>query len=138
MGQYGTAFTPTVVAARVGEAVEFSNDEEQLHNVHATDTQSEKTVFNVTTMYGGPGYAHVFERPGLYRINCNIHGAMLAYIMVADAAVAVVADSEGRFSMEDVAPGSYELEVWNVDQAKRRQRSIEVTSPLTEIALGSS
>jgi len=126
IGQYGTQFTPTVLLVRRGQEVEFSNDEEVVHNVHAIHDESGDTAFNVTTFVGTP-YVHAFEETGVYKLSCGIHPAMLAFLLVTDSPYGVVAADSGDFRIESVPPGAYDLVVWNADVLEPKVSAVEVT-----------
>ena len=133
VGQYGTEFSPAVLVARVGQVVEFSNDEDVVHNVHAIHGGgSGATAFNVTTLKGTP-YLHTFEAPGVYRLSCGIHPAMLSYVVVTRSPYAVLADDSGDFRLDDVPPGTYDLVVWNADLREPVRRSVEIGEVETDL-----
>ena len=134
MDQYGMQFHPGLLLVREGQSVEFRNSEEELHNVHVVDPDTGNTLFNVGIPPGG-SYAHRFERSGAYDVSCHIHPAMAAFIVVTSTPYAVIADNDGHFSLSDVPPGSYKLEVWNVDEAQRMERVVEIQDRHTELIL---
>ena len=133
VGQYGTEFSPAVLVARVGQVIEFSNDEDVVHNVHAIHGGgSGETAFNVTTFKGTP-YLHTFEAAGVYRLSCGIHPAMLSYVVITRSQYAVLADDSGDFRLEDVPPGLYDLVVWNADLPAPVRRSVEIVEAETDL-----
>lgn len=133
MGQFGYAFQPGVVVARVGDPVEFANDEDVIHNVHVSRPDGD-TVFNVTTLRGIP-YVHRFEEPATYAVACNVHPQMAAFVVVTEAPFFDVAAADGAFRIDDVPPGSYELEVWSADPDRRSVRTVEVAGAEVELTL---
>jgi plastocyanin len=133
VGQYGTEFSPAVLVARVGQVVEFSNDEDVVHNVHAIHGGgSGDTAFNVTTFKGIP-YLHTFESAGVYRLSCGIHPAMLSFVVITPSPYSVLADDSGDFRLDDVPPGVYELVVWNADLRAPVRRSVEIGEAETDL-----
>ncbi|MEE2778194.1 MAG: plastocyanin/azurin family copper-binding protein [Acidobacteriota bacterium] len=136
VGQFGYAFTPALLASRSGDEVEFSNDEEVIHNVHVVDRATGETVFNVTTLQGIP-YAHTFDEAGVYDVSCNVHPQMSAIVVVDAARFMTVADQEGRFSLKNVPGGTYTVRVWNPDPTRRSERRVEVVEPEIRLELTS-
>ena len=50
-----------------------------------------------------------FKSPGFYDVNCDIHPAMSAHILVAATPHVVMAGPDGSFAFPDVAPGLFHL-----------------------------
>jgi plastocyanin len=134
MDQLGLVFAPTTLIARVGEPVMFTNSETIVHNVRLTFSDNDSTVFDEET---DPNQRVEFvpRKEGGYEVTCDHHPGMRAFIYATTAEHAVFADNSGRFTLTDVPPGTYTLSVWNVDPARRVQRTVEVTGPSTEVML---
>jgi hypothetical protein len=56
--------------------------------------------FDLGLYRSGESKSRTFERPGTYRVFCNIHPQMSALIMVVPTPHVVVADRSGRFVLE--------------------------------------
>lgn len=125
MDQYGNAFHPKVLVVRTGQAVEFRNSEDVLHNVHVVNAETRETLFNVGTPVVG-SYRHTFDTAGVYDVSCEIHPAMAAFVVVTDAPYAVIADPDGSFGVSGLPAGTYHVTVWNLDPGRRLERTIEV------------
>lgn len=124
MDQFGLAFDPGVLVARVGQVVAFTNGDDILHNVHVKSSATLKTVFNVATPITGE-YLHVFDA-GTYTVSCDVHPAMGAYIVVTEAPYATVADREGRFELLSIPAGRHTVRVWNIDAGRRSERVVDI------------
>jgi len=124
MDQFGLAFAPGVLVARVGQVVAFTNGDDVPHNVHVKSSATLKTVFNVATPITGE-YLHVFDA-GTYTVSCDVHPAMGAYIVVTEAPYAAVADREGRFELLGIPPGRHTVRVWNIDVEHRSERVVDI------------
>ncbi len=124
MDQFGLAFDPGVLVARVGQVVAFTNGDDVLHNVHVRSSATLKTVFNVATPITGE-YLHVFDE-GTYSVSCDVHPAMGAFIVVTEAPYAVVADREGRFELLNIPAGRHRVRVWNISAGRRSERVVDV------------
>lgn len=130
MDQVSLTFTPALLFVRTGQPVEFRNSDETLHNINVKDDATKEPAFNVAIPTGA-AYRHTFKRDGFYNVVCDIHPAMAASIISSSTAYTTVADREGNFVFEDVAPGSYTVTVYAGDQ--RLARSIDVTGGRTEV-----
>ncbi|MGH9319385.1 MAG: plastocyanin/azurin family copper-binding protein [Vicinamibacteria bacterium] len=134
MDQYGTAFHPKVLVVRPGQAVDFQNSEDVLHNVHVIEMESRETEFNVGTPVVG-SYRHRFEREGAYDVSCEIHPSMAALVIVTEAPITAIADIQGSFELTSVPAGSYRLTVWNLDPKRRREQTIEIADGATHLSI---
>jgi plastocyanin len=132
MDQSGLAFVPDVVLAQVGQTVRFRSSEDVLHNVRVVEAGTNTPVFNVATVPFG-SYEHVFDKPSVYDVSCDIHPAMHANVFVTSTPYAVTTDSEGNFSFADVPPGPYTLTIYA--GARHIQEKVDVTAPRTELKI---
>ena len=136
--QVGMAFVPEVVVVRFGQALEFRNSEDVLHNVHVVDRETTSTVANVATPTADSTFQLTFEHPGTYEVLCDVHAAMGAFIIVTSSPYSVVAARDGTFVLPEVPYGTYTLWVWNLDETRESRRVVTVESPRTEIIVGAN
>ncbi|HVR28823.1 MAG TPA: carboxypeptidase regulatory-like domain-containing protein [Thermoanaerobaculia bacterium] len=134
MDQIASAFYPPTLLTPVGGAVQFWNSEGVMHNVHVADA-SGATVFNIATPPGFESYQYTFVAPGVYRVTCDIHPNMTAFIVAVATPHTAVAGLNGRFSIRDVPPGRYQATVWSVDESRRVSRTVEVAGESVELDL---
>jgi plastocyanin len=124
MAQKGKQFTPHVLAIPLGSTVEFPNFDPIFHNVFSNFAGQ---VFDTGLYAPGSNQKVRFERPGIVRVFCNIHSSMSAVVLVLRTPYMAISTADGRFEMDDVAPGAYHLRVWHehataevLDTASRR------------------
>ena len=132
MDQIALTFIPGLLFVRTGQPVEFRNSDETLHNINVKDDATKEQAFNVAIPTGAT-YNHTFTRDGLYNVACDIHLGMAATIISSSTPYTTVADREGNFVFEDVAPGLYTVIVYAGNQ--RLKRSIEVAGVRTEVTI---
>jgi uncharacterized protein involved in high-affinity Fe2+ transport/plastocyanin len=113
--QRGLRFEPRVAAMRVGETLRFGNGDPEVHNVHIRGASE---VFNQSVVPGGL-LEFVPHEPGVYRVVCDLHPHMRAYIVVAGSPWLATCGSQGEFRFRGVPAGQYRLHVWH-----------EMTAPL--------
>ena len=135
MDQFGQQFLPALIAARVGQRVEFRSSEDVLHNVRVDNIETKEPIFNVATP-PFESYTHVFAAPGYYQVSCDVHPAMRANIFVASTPYAAVTDDRGTFTIPDVPAGSYRLRLVGVDAPV--ERVVDIAAPRTELALAAA
>lgn len=132
MDQISLTFTPAVLFVRTGQATEFRNSDDVLHNVRVREETTRQGLFNVAIITGGT-YLHTFERDGFYDVGCDIHPGMSAQIIASSSPYALMADTEGNFVFENVEPGAYTVTIYS--GTDKVDRLIEVSGPRTDIGL---
>jgi plastocyanin len=119
-------FVPHVLALTVGSSVRFPNADPILHNVFSV---SGGNSFDLGLYPAGTAKTVTFPEPGLVRVFCNVHQAMVAYVLVLDTPWFAAPAADGRFSFDDLPAGSGLCAVW-YERAEAWSRPI--TLPLTE------
>jgi plastocyanin len=76
----GDAFTPAVLTIGAGQAVTFTNDDDDAHTVTATDGS-----FDSKGLDTDAHWRHVFAKPGTYAYFCALHPFMKGTIVVKAA-----------------------------------------------------
>jgi plastocyanin len=132
MDQVSLEFLPPFLLAQAGQAVEFRNGEDVLHNIRVTEVAGQKPVFNVATPPGGK-YLHKFERPGFYNVGCDIHQTMRADIFVMDTPYTATTGTDGSFTISNVKPGEYNLTVYA--GSTPIVRAVEIRSSRTDLGV---
>jgi hypothetical protein len=95
-------------------------------------------VFSVTEpnqfdlgLYGrGESKTHMFTRPGLVRVYCNVHPRMVAYVVVMPNRYYAQPGVDGSFTIDNVVPGHYRMHVWH------ERISAEIVKDVTVTATG--
>ncbi len=108
--QKGKRFIPHVLAVPVGTTVAFRNNDEIFHNVFSL---SPARQFDAGFIELGKSADFTFDKPGVVEVLCNIHTTMQAYIVVVDTPYYALAGSGGAFTIKNVPPGDYEVEMWH-------------------------
>ena len=130
MDQVALAFTPPILLVQVGQVVEFRNSDD-MHNVRVQENQTQITLVNVA-IPPSRTYEYTFERPGAYTVTCDVHTDMQGSIFVTATPFAAIADSDGRFTLPDVVPGSYKVTV--LTGGHQTARVVEITGEQTTVA----
>ena len=132
MDQAGYEFLPPLLVAQTGQAVQFRNSEDVLHNVRVTEVATDKPVFNVATIAFG-SYDYKFERPGFYTVTCDIHSSMRADILVTSSPYASKTDRKGGFAIDGVPAGAYTATLYA--GGAPTTKTVEVKDGKTELNL---
>jgi plastocyanin len=109
MDQKQCSFVPRVVIVPVGESMEFLNSDRLLHNVRSA--AKENSPFNRAQPHART-ISFVFKQPELLRVDCDLHSWMRGWVVVAAHPFYAVTNEQGEFSLENVPPGKYTLQIW--------------------------
>jgi hypothetical protein len=131
MDQYAKQFLPEVLFVRVGQVVEFRNSDDETHNVQVLRMPTGTTVMNESGSKGQV-FRHLFQQPGSFDVNCDIHPGMRATIIATETPFTAVAGPNGTFSIEGVPPGNYVLKM-QTPNGRETSQDIAVTTPRTTI-----
>jgi plastocyanin len=129
LDQRNQTFVPYVLAVEVGTTVEFQNNDSTYHNVFSF---SKPKRFDLGRYARGESKSVRFDRPGVVRVFCDIHSHMSAFILVFAHRFFAVTDAEGRFRIDAVPPGEYNVVAWSDGQA-RDTRAIRVPADGTGV-----
>jgi len=109
MDQQNQKFSPTVLALRVGDTVEFANHDKVWHNVYSKGGAND---FDLGLYPPNNSRSKKFDNPGVSRILCNAHPDMEAFIVVKDHPFFSTSDSRGNYQISNVPLGKLRVEIW--------------------------
>jgi plastocyanin len=121
--QKGMTFIPHVVAVQKGGTVVFHNSDALRHNVFTPDGDK----YNLGTWGQGETKAHTFNAIGVFRQLCNVHPEMSAFIHVFDNPFFAVTGADGKFTIDNIPPGTYTLKTWS-EKGGETSRSVTVAA----------
>jgi plastocyanin len=110
MDQRNETFVPHVLAITTGTSVDFPNSDKFYHNVFSL---SKPARFDLGRYAAGRSRSIRFDSPGIVRVFCDIHSHMNAFILVFGHPFFATTDTDGRYRIENVPPGSYGVVAWN-------------------------
>jgi plastocyanin len=106
--QKNKVFSPHVLAIPVGSFVDFPNLDPIFHNAFSSYSGQ---VFDIGLYPPGTSRSLRFTREGVVRVFCNIHSSMSAMIVILATPYYAVTKRDGSFTLPDVPPGDYQLQV---------------------------
>lgn len=110
LNQKGCVYVPRVVALRAGQPLEFRSDDDMLHNVHGLPFENREFNFGI---FKGQVVQRAFAKPEIFKVKCDVHPWMAAWVGVVDHPYFALTDADGRFTIKNLPPGKYTLEVWH-------------------------
>ena len=102
-------FVPRVVVVPAGGTVEFLNSDRLLHNVKSFSKAN--APFNKAHPKART-ISIVFKDPEIIRIECDLHSWMRTWVVVAGHPFYAVTNDRGEFTLDNVPPGKYTLQIW--------------------------
>jgi len=122
MDQRGERFVPHVLAITTGTIVDFPNSDHIYHNVFSL---SKTKSFDLGRYAAGHSKPVKFDKPGIVRVFCDIHSHMNAFILVFSHPFFSLSDADGRYRIDNIPPGTYNVVAWNEGVASE-PRSVTV------------
>ncbi|HEY8549187.1 MAG TPA: carboxypeptidase regulatory-like domain-containing protein [Vicinamibacterales bacterium] len=112
LDQKGCVYVPHVMGIMVGQPYKILNSDGVLHNIHtlpkvnpAFNKGMPPTLKETTT---------TFEKPeAVFHIKCDVHPWMSAYIAVFNHPFFSVTGTDGKFTISELEPGTYEITAWH-------------------------
>lgn len=110
-------FVPHTVAIQAGQEVRFHNSDLTFHNIRVARYDAQGKGANIDN-FGQPSRGDenvkTFNTPGVYRLECDVHRWMNAWVFVHEGAHSAVSGADGRFSISRaLADGEYIVEAWH-------------------------
>jgi hypothetical protein len=118
MAQPNKLFVGDLLVVWRGTTVEFPNRDPFSHNVFS---RSRAASFDLDRYPAGQSKSYTFSETGIVQLFCNIHPDMKATIVVVPNRYFARADRSGRFALDRVPPGSYQLVAWHERFEEQRQ-----------------
>jgi len=128
-------FSPFTTVVRSGHGIEVVNMDPVMHDIQAYETSTAmgtRVLFNSPLPFNhrhrrGDLHATHDHRPGeslvrqfqlskkrrTFVMQCGFHAYMQSWAIAVDNPYYVLTDEHGRFSIEDVPPGTYDLRAWH-------------------------
>jgi hypothetical protein len=105
------AFAPRVQIVRPNANVKTTSKDPILHTTNA-QLENGRTLFNVALPIAGLTISKPVGAAGNVRLTCNTHPWMRGWMVMTDDAAAITG-ADGRFTIDNVPAGTYELRIWH-------------------------
>jgi hypothetical protein len=108
--QKGCQYIPHVIAFPAGSSIQITNSDGILHSIH-----TESTINPVVDM-AQPGFKKTMTvtiaQPEAIKVSCDAHNWMEGWWYATANPYYAVTGPEGKYTIKNVPPGAYTLEVW--------------------------
>lgn len=109
--QIGCVYKPHVLGIQLGQELEVLNSDPTLHNVHSLSKSN--TQFNQAMPMKGMKITKKFDKLETFKVKCEVHTWMGAYIGVFNHPFYAVSNDDGTFTLKGVPAGDYTIEAWH-------------------------
>ncbi len=112
LDQQGCRYEPHVMGIMVGQDFKILNSDGLLHNVHALPKVNK--TFNMAMPANRKEAVEKFTKAEeMFKIKCDVHPWMNAYIAVLDHPFHSTTKEDGKFQIKGLPAGNYEIEAWH-------------------------
>jgi plastocyanin len=110
-------YRPRVQGAVAGQTLRVKNSDATLHNVHAREMTLERgagpTLYNLAQPAGSGDIEQPIAASEVLELRCDLHSWMRAFVIVSDHPHFATTEEDGRFRIDNVPVGTYELQLWH-------------------------
>jgi len=128
--QIDKQFFPQISVIPVGSEVIFPNNDSVSHHVYSF---SQPNSFELPLYRGGETPTVRFEHAGVVTLGCNIHDAMLGYILVLDATEFAITDKEGVARFDRAPAADVAFQIWSPRLDAKKALSAERIASVTAL-----
>jgi len=119
--QKGCVFLPRIAGAQVDQPLRLLNSDPMAHNVHGLAKNSRQWNFSLGVK--GAARTITVDKPEvMIEIKCDIHPWMRTYLGIFAHPYFALSGADGRFTLKDLPPGEYTIEVWHERFGTRSQQ----------------
>lgn len=125
LDQVGCVYVPHVIAMKTGQTFIVKNSDDFLHNVHSLSTVNPSFNKGQSGRNDGEKIDPQPVVPEQFRIKCDVHPWMSAFVHVFDHPYFSVTGDDGTFAIPNLPPGTYTLTAWH-EQFGTQERAVTV------------
>ncbi|MFN7972687.1 MAG: hypothetical protein U0166_10120 [Acidobacteriota bacterium] len=116
-------FVPHIVVMPVGKKLVVGNSDGILHNFHTLCKVN--AASNVAQPPAVKNLERTWDKPEAFRVECDVHSWMSAFIVVAENPFYYVTGADGLYRIDDLPDGKYTLAVVH-EKLGRVEKPIEI------------
>ena len=110
--QKGCQYVPHVVAMQLGQELHAKNTDPTLHNIHSLAEKNDQ--YSIAQPAPGDVKLKTPKEAEVFKVKCDVHPWMSAWVAVIDNKFFAVTDKDGKFTLPKGLPdGDYTLHVWH-------------------------
>lgn len=109
--QKGCTYNPRILGMRARQALKVINSDPTTHNIHPAPQNNRE--WNMSQPPASSPIEQTFAREEIIPVKCNVHPWMRGYIAVFKHPFFAVTDKNGSFTLKNIPPGIYTIQVWH-------------------------
>ena len=125
LDQVNCNYQPHVLVIRTNQAVRFKSSDDTMHNVHTT-CEFNKPV-NFATMRANDSRDITFDSPEIFRVKCDVHPWMSAWIAVLPHSYYSLTADAGTFEIKNSPTGNQTLIAWH-ERFGELEQTVNITA----------
>ncbi|MCH7813828.1 MAG: carboxypeptidase regulatory-like domain-containing protein [Planctomycetes bacterium] len=118
--QVGCHYKPHVLAMMKGQTLTVKNSDDTLHNIHGLCKKNAE--FNFGQPKAGLTKDLTFKKEEAFKVKCDVHPWMGAYVVVLNHPFFDVTGKQGTFTLATLPPGDYVVEAWHEEYGTTTQK----------------
>ncbi|MGZ6035467.1 MAG: carboxypeptidase regulatory-like domain-containing protein [Myxococcaceae bacterium] len=107
LDQQGCRYSPHTQIVGQNADLQVKNSDPILHNIHSY--QEGRTILNIAEPKQGMVVEKKMKKTGGESLKCDVHNFMRGSLFVAENPYAVITDSDGKYELKDIPPGTYQI-----------------------------
>lgn len=113
LDQRGCVYNPHVMGVMANQTIKLLNPDGTLHNVHAMPKINKEFNMAMPTFRKEATQKFTKVEEDMFQIKCDVHPWMGGWIAVMSHPYFAVTGIDGKFSLDDLPAGTYEIEAWH-------------------------
>jgi hypothetical protein len=122
LDQKGCMYSPHVLAMMVGQDLLVKNSDPFLHNIHSLSETNGSFNKGQPNVNDGEKVEPQPKAAETFRVKCDVHPWMGAWIAVFDHPYFSVTGDDGTFSIKGIPDGDYTLQAWHEKLGTQTQK----------------
>ena len=110
--QKGCTYSPHIQGMMAGQELLITNSDATLHNIHGLPVINSEFNFAMPKVVKKKAI-RIKNAEHPIKIKCDVHPWMKAYVSVFDHPYFAVTDDSGKYQIDNVPPGKYEVVAWH-------------------------
>ncbi len=126
LDQNGCMYNPHVLGVQAGQEIKILNSDPTMHNIHGLPKVNREFNFGMPKTVKEKSIT--FDKvEDVFVVKCDVHPWMKSYVQVFDHPYFAVTGIDGKFTINNIPPGDYEVVAWQEKFGSKRTLSQHVT-----------
>lgn len=126
LDQNGCMYNPHVLGVQAGQEIKILNSDPTMHNIHGLPKVNREFNFGMPKTVKEKSIT--FDKvEDVFVVKCDVHPWMKSYVQVFDHPYFAVTGIDGKFTINNIPPGDYEVVAWQEKFGSKRTLLKQVT-----------